>query len=158
MSRIGDKGKGGVLNLSLAEMAFLLVFALAIVVAPQQAKLAQLEQELDRVTTERDELVEDKKLRSNIPEPCEGYWMDIVAVSGDKYCVEGSVMSLPELIRRYGAHQREVEERGDCKVRIRFYSEGGLSADAVFSAQRALRSQFYYREESGTRSCESSEE
>lgn len=154
MNRVWDKGKGAVLTLSLAEMAFTLVFALAIVAsvsAPQEIEIERLQRENEELRKQKELLEEQKK--SNIPEPCDGYWMDIVAVSGNSYCVEGIRMTLQEFTRLYGERQKAIERQGDCKVRIRFYSEPGLSAEDVFSAQRALRSQFYYREESGTRPC-----
>jgi hypothetical protein len=157
MNRIGDKGKSAVLNLSLAEMAFLLVFALAIVASPIQAQLERLRTELDLAKRENEKLREEQSLRSNIPEPCEGYWLDIIAIGPNRYCIEGAIMTFDEMVSRYAARQRDLEESGDCKVRIRFYSEPSMSADEVFTAQRALRAQFYYREESGIRRCPTQE-
>ena len=142
------KGRVDVLNLSLAELAFLILFVVTVILVWYWHSTENVRNQNQELIAKLDSLVNKveyyESKRSNIPPPCRPPIADAVAVSSSEVRFEGVIMKIDEFLDSIEDRIIWAEKDGNRRAKINLYPSPSLTSTDFNQCAMRLRRTLYY--------------
>ena len=130
---------------SLAELAYVIVFVLLLLLCFQLMSSANIKRQLADVNSQLNEYRSKYEKLSNIPPDCQG-WLALIEILGrNSFLVDGEVLDIKGIAKKFKADIIDAKKTG-CVQKVKARPGEGVTLDDFISGARRLERFFYVRQ------------